>query len=252
VSRDPDISWTFSHANSFRLQTRNLFTEIFGFRTLSIVRIFLTTKEKSGRWKKSENTIFLCVIHHRRRNLLSCDDLVTSFLCPCCTHSVLPLSSVFLLPVILCFFFLFLLVICLNLTVINNEINKVNKNKRISRFGVARMPRKLESFVKTKIDRKPQLAFRYRLRGRRHVAQPKPWRRDEAHRQSIWSSPQQTNSSRILNVDNDYVDDDNDNNNNTEYYSSIKQRRVRWGIDLTQDRDQWRALVNMGMNLWVP
>jgi hypothetical protein len=23
-------------------------------------------------------------------------------------------------------------------------------------------------------------------------------------------------------------------------------------IDLTWDRDQWRALLNMGMNLWVP
>jgi hypothetical protein len=23
-------------------------------------------------------------------------------------------------------------------------------------------------------------------------------------------------------------------------------------IDLAQDRDQWRALVNMAMNLWVP
>jgi hypothetical protein len=23
-------------------------------------------------------------------------------------------------------------------------------------------------------------------------------------------------------------------------------------IDLAQDREQWKALVNMGMNLWVP
>jgi hypothetical protein len=32
-------------------------------------------------------------------------------------------------------------------------------------------------------------------------------------------------------------------------------REIGWDdmdwIDLTQDRDQWRALVNMVMNLWV-
>jgi hypothetical protein len=33
-------------------------------------------------------------------------------------------------------------------------------------------------------------------------------------------------------------------------------REIGWGgmgwIDLAQDKDQWRALVNMVMNLWVP
>jgi hypothetical protein len=33
-------------------------------------------------------------------------------------------------------------------------------------------------------------------------------------------------------------------------------REIGWGgmdwIDLAQDRDQWRALVNMAMDIWVP
>jgi Mlc titration factor MtfA (ptsG expression regulator) len=33
-------------------------------------------------------------------------------------------------------------------------------------------------------------------------------------------------------------------------------REIEWDgvdwIDLAQDRDQWRALVNTAMNLWVP
>jgi hypothetical protein len=36
----------------------------------------------------------------------------------------------------------------------------------------------------------------------------------------------------------------------------IDLREIGWSdmdwIDLTQDRDQWRALVNTEMNLWVP
>jgi hypothetical protein len=36
----------------------------------------------------------------------------------------------------------------------------------------------------------------------------------------------------------------------------IDLREIRWGgmdwIDLAQDRDQWKALVNTVMNLWVP
>jgi hypothetical protein len=42
------------------------------------------------------------------------------------------------------------------------------------------------------------------------------------------------------------------------WVDSIKMdvREIGWGgmdwIDLAQDRDKWRALVNMVMNLWVP
>jgi hypothetical protein len=36
----------------------------------------------------------------------------------------------------------------------------------------------------------------------------------------------------------------------------IDLSKVGWGgtnwVDLAQDRDQWRALVNMVVNLWVP
>jgi hypothetical protein len=38
--------------------------------------------------------------------------------------------------------------------------------------------------------------------------------------------------------------------------SKMDLREVEWGgmdwIDLAQDRDQWRALVNTVMNVWVP
>jgi hypothetical protein len=36
----------------------------------------------------------------------------------------------------------------------------------------------------------------------------------------------------------------------------MELREIGWGdmdwIDLIQDRDQWRVLVNTAMNLWVP
>jgi hypothetical protein len=36
----------------------------------------------------------------------------------------------------------------------------------------------------------------------------------------------------------------------------VDLREIGWGgmdwIDLTLDKDQWRALVNTAMNLWVP
>jgi hypothetical protein len=38
--------------------------------------------------------------------------------------------------------------------------------------------------------------------------------------------------------------------------SKMDLRKIRWGsmdwIDLAQDRDQWRTLVNTAMSLWVP
>jgi hypothetical protein len=34
-------------------------------------------------------------------------------------------------------------------------------------------------------------------------------------------------------------------------YISVLKLIVRW-IDLAEDRDQWRAVVNTVMNLWVP
>jgi hypothetical protein len=41
-----------------------------------------------------------------------------------------------------------------------------------------------------------------------------------------------------------------------ENYIKMDLRGIGWGsmdwIDLAQDRDQWRALVNTVMNLWVP
>jgi hypothetical protein len=40
------------------------------------------------------------------------------------------------------------------------------------------------------------------------------------------------------------------------WVDNIKIDRIGWdgmdGIDLAQDRDQWRALVNTVMNLWIP
>jgi hypothetical protein len=39
-------------------------------------------------------------------------------------------------------------------------------------------------------------------------------------------------------------------------YIKMDLREIQWGgmdwNDLAQDRDQWWALVNMVMNLWVP
>jgi hypothetical protein len=40
------------------------------------------------------------------------------------------------------------------------------------------------------------------------------------------------------------------------YNIKMELREIGWGgmewIDLSQDRGQWRALVTMVMNLWVP
>jgi hypothetical protein len=39
------------------------------------------------------------------------------------------------------------------------------------------------------------------------------------------------------------------------YYYDVSSGSGMWGVDwieMAQDRDRWRALVNAGMNLWIP
>jgi hypothetical protein len=68
------------------------------------------------------------------------------------------------------------------------------------------------------------------------------WETGEVHTGFWWGDLRERDHLQDLGIDGRII---------LKWISNVGMGSVDW-IDMAQDRDRWQALVNTGMNLWVP